>query len=136
MTVHDELEKQRLAAEAKRQGRQEWEIDAANAVPAGFMRDVLNDSRRMSQSASMIRDRMRAKETPRPPSGGGTVPITQPDGLKYIDQMCQAQDRLDRANAARVLLRADLVEAAMELAKGARIQSDYDPFERGRLRDD
>jgi len=88
---------------------QEWQRDAIRTEPPGFMRDVVQDARARPQSASMLPDRLRSQDRPRPPSGG-TVPIASPPGIKIIDQMCEAQDSADRA--ARIRQKIDEVVAA------------------------
>jgi hypothetical protein len=100
MTVQDEIEKQRRAAEAKVRGLQEWQLDAMRAVPDSLIRDIVGDARRgISTSASMIPDK-RADGTPRAPSGG-TTEIKPPPGVNYVDALCDAQDRRDRLAAIR-----------------------------------
>jgi hypothetical protein len=133
MTVHDELEKQRRAAEANAQGRQEWELDAERAVPTSLIRDIVSDAYRgIPQTTSMIPDRQRAQDRPRAASGG-TAPLTPPPGINYIDRMCEAQDRVDRAAAIRVRIETELVEAAMANKISNRVQSEYNPYSRDRM---
>jgi hypothetical protein len=73
------------------------------------MRGAIADARRgISQSASMIPDHQRADESPRAPSGG-TVPIEQPPGVNYVDQLCDAQDRIDRAALIKRKMEAEWV---------------------------
>src|SRR5262249_28899293 len=112
MTVYDELEKQRLAAAAKAQGRQEWELEAERAVPTSLLRDIVGDAiNGISQSTSLIPPRQRSEAEPR---NGGTTPIGPPPGIAIIDQLCEAQDRIDRAAVARVRIETALVEAVLE----------------------
>jgi len=77
---------------------QEWQRDAIRAEPPGFMRDLITF--RGSQSQSLIPDRQRSNEKPRPASGG-TVEITAPPGIKYVDQLCDAADAADRRARVR-----------------------------------
>jgi hypothetical protein len=133
MSVHDELGKQRRAAEANAQGRQEWELDAERAVPTSLIRDIVSDAYRgIAQSTSMIPDRQRSQDRPRAASGG-TVPIQPPPGINYIDRMCEAQDRIDRAAAARVRVDIELAEAMMKDKISNRVQSEYNPYSRSRM---
>src|SRR6516165_5538567 len=113
MSVHNELEKQRLAAEAKIQGRQEWEIEAERAAPTSLIRDIVSDAYRgILQSASMIPDRLRSEDKPRPASGG-TGPVQPPPGLRWVDQQLDAADRRDRA--VRVQQEMELAEIERRL---------------------
>jgi hypothetical protein len=133
MSVHDELQKQKLAAEANAQGRQEWELDAERAVPTSLIRDIVSDAYRgIAQSTSMIPDRHRSQDRPRPPSGG-TVPIQPPPGIEIIDRLCQAQDRADRAAAVRVRIETEMVEAAMANKVTYKAETEYNPYSRDRM---
>jgi hypothetical protein len=133
MTVHDELEKQRRAAEAKAAGRQEWELEAERAAPTSLIRDVVSDAYKgISQSASLIPPRQRSDEKPRAVSGG-SVPIQPPPGIAAIHRLCDAADRADRAAAARVRIDTELMEALMSDKTPHRAESDYNPFSRDRM---
>jgi hypothetical protein len=130
MTVHDELQKQKIAAEANAQGRQEWELEAERAVPTRLIRDIVADAYRgISQSTSLIPDRQRSEDKPRAVSGG-TVPIQPPPGIEIIDRLCQAQDRADRAAAIRVRIETELVEAAMANKVTYKAKTEYNPVQR------
>ena len=96
------------------------------------MEDIIRASRQRSQSASLIPDRQRSKERPRVPSGG-TIERKPPPGINYIDRMCEAQDRVDRAAATRVRVETALVEAIMNDKISNKIKSDYNPFSRERM---
>jgi hypothetical protein len=46
----------------------------------------------------------------KPPKGSGWVepaPLQPPSGIKYVDQMCEAQSRADRAAAIRQRIESD-----------------------------
>ena len=60
-------------------------------------------------------------------------PVQPPSGIDYIDQMCDAQDRADRAAAIRQRIENDWIESHFE--KGPRIEVEYNPFENSRIRD-
>jgi hypothetical protein len=109
---------------------QEWQRDAIAAEPRGFMEDIIQASRQRSESASLIPDRQRSEEKPRPPSGG-TVPIQPPPGLRWIDAQCDAQDKRDRAMALRQRIESAWIESHFD--KGPRIESEYEPFSRQRM---
>jgi hypothetical protein len=81
-----------------------------------------------------IREALRATGLgkPRAPSSG-TTEVKSPPGINYIDQMCEAQDRIDRAAAARVRVETELMEAMMKDKTLRRAKSDYNPFSRERM---
>jgi hypothetical protein len=132
MSVSDELEKQRRAAEARAQGRQEWELEAERAVPTSLIRDVVGDAYKgISQSTSQLLP-SRTQEKPRPASGG-TMELKPPPGIDIIDRMCEAQDRADRAAAVRVRIETELVEAMMENKISYKAKTEYNPYSRERM---
>jgi hypothetical protein len=107
----------------------EWMRDAVAAEPAGFMKGVLDDARAgIATSASMIPARQRSQDKVRPPSGG-EAPLQVP-GINYIDAMCDAQDRVDRAAAMRVRVDTEAVERAMAERTSRRVKMEYDPLKR------
>jgi hypothetical protein len=76
------------------------ELDRIQHNIDATMRGAIADAYHgISNSASMIPDRPRATEEPsRAPSDG--IPIgrsDRPPGINYIDQMCDAADKRDRA---------------------------------------
>jgi hypothetical protein len=96
------------------------------------MVDVLSDARKgISESASMIPQR--ANETPRTPSGG-SVPIEQPPGLRWVDQQLDAQAEKDRAALVRQRMEDAWFEARFD--KGPRVEHDYNPFDSRSIRND
>jgi hypothetical protein len=128
MSVHDDQQAVRLAAEAKARNLPEWAVDAERAVPTSLIRDVVSDAYRgISQSASMLPPHMRSEDKPRPASGG-TVPIQPPPGINYIDQMCEAQSRADRLAAIKQRIEHAWIEAHFD--NGPRIETEYNPFAR------
>jgi hypothetical protein len=108
---------------------QEWQQDAIRNEPVGFMADIIQASRGRSQSASLLPDRQRSKETPRAVSGG-TIERKPPPGINYIDRMCEAASHSDRMAALKVKVETQWLEFLMEQAKGPRIEHDYEPFDR------
>jgi hypothetical protein len=106
---------------------QEWQRDAIAAEPRGFMQDIIQASRHRSNSASLLPDRQRSEEKPRPASGG-TAPIQPVPGISHIDRICEAQDRADRAAAIRQRIENDWIESHFD--KGPRIETEWNPFDR------
>jgi hypothetical protein len=97
------------------------------------MRDVISDSRHgIPTSASMIPDRARSDEKPRPASGG-TTEVKPPLGIDHIDRMCQAQDRVDKLAAMKVKLETDWLEFELGRSREPRIEHEYDPMSRENL---
>jgi hypothetical protein len=95
------------------------------------MREVVAN-RHIPQTTSMMPDK-RASEEARPPDGGGTASVTQPPGLRWVDQLCDDADRRDRAEATRVRVNTELAEAVFN-SKGAQgVRSSYEPFSRERM---
>src|SRR5262249_39065659 len=115
MTVRDELEKLRFAAEAKALGLQEWQLDAIRNEPKGFMQDIIAAARQRSYNTSLIPDRQRSGDGPRAPSGGGTAPISSPPGITHIDRLCDAAARRDRLARIQQELDAAEIEKRMGL---------------------
>jgi hypothetical protein len=72
------------------------------------MRDVIADARRgISPSASMIPDQRAAEE--QRPASGGTTEVRPPPGLTYVDALCDAADRRDRAVALKEKIETELL---------------------------
>ena len=119
-----------VEAEAKRRGIQPYQVRATQAVGDRLMADIVADARKgISQSASMISDRQRSEEKPRPASGG-SMPIQPPPGINIIDRMCDAQDRIDRAAAMRVRVETELAEALMKERISYKAKTEYHTLQR------
>jgi hypothetical protein len=134
MTVHDEQERARLAAEAAARGLQEWQLDAMRGAPASVMRDVVADSRRgISQSASMIPDRLRPSEPPRAPNSSET-PIAPPPGVDHCDRIAEAFARQDLTVTMQQKLEIEWIEKLLDRRNGGhRAKTEYDPYSRQRM---
>jgi hypothetical protein len=134
MTVHDELEKQRRAAEANAQGRQEWELEAERAAPTSLIRDIVSDAYRgISQSASLIPPRQRSENRPRPASGGPAGEVKPPPGIEHIDRLCDEADRRARAVAVQQKMELEWIEELLERRNPNKAKFEYDPFSRSRM---
>jgi hypothetical protein len=111
MSVQDELERQRRAAEAKARGLQEWQLDAMRAVPESLLRDIVADSRAgISASASMLPSRKPSEEPP-PAASGGTADLAVP-GLRHVDAIASSFERRDRLEA--LIKERDLVRKMID----------------------
>ena len=110
---------------------QEWQQDMIRAVPDSLVRDLVSDFRRGPSVRSSLASSVQS-EKPRAPSSG-TTEVKPPPGINYIDQMCEAQDRIDRAAAARVRVETELMEAMMNEKTLRRVKSDYNPYSRERM---
>ena len=133
LTCETAADKVDVAAEARRRGIEPYQVRAIGAVDDRLMADIVSDARRgIPQTTSLIPDRQRSEEKPRPPSGG-TVPLQPPPGIEHIDRMVAHQDRIDRAAAIRVRIETELAEAALRDRISNRVQSDYNPYSRKRM---
>jgi hypothetical protein len=133
MSVQDEIENQRRAAEAKAQGRHLWELEAERAAPTNLIRDLVADSRRgISQSASMIPDRLRSSEPPRARSSSET-PIAPPLGVDHCDRIAEAFARRDLAVTMQQKLEIEWIEKLLERKNANKTTYEYDPYSRARM---
>lgn len=95
MTVADARKRAELAAEARRLGIAEWQLEAMRAVPGDLVRDLVSDfSHGPAQPSSQI---AKPDRGPRPASVAVERPLEPPPGIKIIDALCDAQDVKDRA---------------------------------------
>jgi hypothetical protein len=87
----------------------DWMLNMARNEPPGFMQGVYRDARHgISASASMIPPHMRKDETPRATSGA-TVELKSPAGIKYVDMVAESFARIDKADAIRRQIEAELI---------------------------
>ena len=101
----DHVRQAELAREAKQRGLPEYVIEAARAVPTDLVRSLVDDFRRgPSLPSSMAQSGPKVEE--KRPSFTEPAPLDVP-GIKYVDQLCDHFDRLDRA---------ERVKQALELA--------------------
>jgi hypothetical protein len=131
MTIYDELEKQKLAAEAHAQGRQPWELEAERAAPTSLIRDLVADAYRgISQTASMIPQSKRANEPPRAPVSA-EVPIGPPSGVNYCDAIAESFARRDLAVTHQQRMELEWIEGLLADRKNPRrVRMEYDPLKR------
>jgi hypothetical protein len=87
---------------ARMLGLPEWQLDAAEAVPTGVIDDLVADSRRSWFVSAPPAEPVRGTGWSEP------APLKPPDGINYIDAMCEAQDRQDKL---------DRLQAEMERRK-------------------
>jgi hypothetical protein len=84
--------------EAKRRRIEPWERDLAKAVPDRLVRDIVADNRSPRGPSSIAASN---KTEDREPQERGTgwmkeTPIRPPEGVEWIDRLCEQQDALDR----------------------------------------
>jgi hypothetical protein len=126
----DELEQTTTEREAKLRGLQPFQVRANRAVSDQLMRDIVNDSRGgVTQRSSLAR---LPRSEPRAPSGG-TVEVKPPPGIDYIDRMCEAQSRTERAAAIRQRIENEWIEALMGNKTPHKAATEYNPFDKKRL---
>jgi hypothetical protein len=75
------------------------------AVDEGLMRDLVADARRRNpQLPSSLTEKPGSSPSLARPGGMREVPpLSSPPGINYVDALCDAQDRLDRAERERRL---------------------------------
>jgi hypothetical protein len=108
--------------------REEWKQEMIRAVPDSLLRDIVNDSRRGPAAPSSLASSVQS-EKPRAPSGG-TTPIQPPPGIKYVDQLCDAADRRDRAVRVQQEMEAAWIEGLLERGNPHKAKIGYDPHQR------
>src|SRR5262249_26160250 len=86
----------------------EWQIRMAQALSSDVMRDIANDARRSSRPGTVI-DGTDAKPKPKAegPKGDAVTPLCPPEGISIIDQLCDEQDRRDRAALMETIARSE-----------------------------
>jgi hypothetical protein len=107
----------------------EWQRDMQRAVPSRLVSDLVNDFRRGPAGPSSIAGARSVNEPPRAPSGG-TVEVRPPDGLRWIDQMCDHADRQAQVAAIRQRIENEWVEGILDRSKPNRAKSEYSPAAR------
>jgi len=111
----------------------EWMQDAIRAEPRGFMDDVIRTSRLRSNSASLIPDKQRSEDKPRPVSGGSTELKPVP-GIDHMDRIAAGFAHQDKMQAVKVKVETDWLEFQLEQAKESAIETDYSPFDRENMK--
>jgi hypothetical protein len=112
MTVSDEVEREKLMADARALGIQPWQLLARRAVSDQTIRDLVNDSRRgptQRSSLAALPDSERPDAEPWR-TKAAEIPREPPPGQDLIGRMCDAQDARDRAAAIRQALDTAMVE--------------------------
>jgi hypothetical protein len=122
-----------VEAEAKRRGVEPYQVRATGAVNDKLVSEIAADFRRpLNPSGSLIPDRLRSNEPPRAASGG-MVEVKPPPGINIIDQMCDAQDRRDRAITHQQAMELARIEELLDRRNPQRATTSYDPFSRQRM---
>jgi hypothetical protein len=101
MSVEDAKRQAALVAEARRRGLQPWELEMSKCVDDKLMRDIVNDFRQGPSKPSSL-----AGPGPEPKKGTGwqdEIPLKPPPGIGLVDQLCDAQDRKDKAELVRAI---------------------------------
>ena len=109
--------------------RQEWQRDMERVAPTSLVRSIADDFRRGPAGPSSIAGARSVNNEPRAASGGVT-PITQPPGLRWIDQQCDAADRQEQIAALRQRVENEWFEQKLAGGKSNRAKSEYSPAAR------
>jgi hypothetical protein len=98
--IMDDAKKQAaLAAEARRAGIPEWQMEMARAVGNDLVRNIVADNRAQPEGPSSLIPRSSRDHAEPIPKGSGETPIKPVDGVRWIDQIADhfaALDRLER----------------------------------------
>ena len=105
MSMTDEArEAERRAARASALGISEWQLECIekNTGIGAAMKEDLAALSRVQQPRSMA---TKPAEAPVAKGSGWSkpIPVTQPEGVKYVDAMCEHQDALDLVERLRKL---------------------------------
>jgi len=101
-----------------------------NAVPDGFMRDVVRDNRAPTTPATIPTSQQRTGgggSANVPGSGTGwahETPIGPPPGINYVDAQLDAQDQKDRAELVEREARIQAAEKMAEQIETVRQQTE------------
>jgi hypothetical protein len=101
----DHVRQAALAAEAKRRGISEWQIEASRAVPDDLFRDLVRDFRNPPPGPSSIAKPKVETEHRRAMSTSEPVPLVTPY-VSHVDRIAEsfaAEDRAKRAKELREL---------------------------------
>ena len=108
---------------------QEWEMDAYAAAPTSVVKAIANDFRRGPSAPSSLAGSKGVNEMDYPRASGGTAPIEQPPGLRWIDRQLDEADRQERI--ARLQMELDNAEIEARLAGyKSNVRSEYHPMQR------
>jgi len=103
-SMSEALARAQLEAEARRLGLQPWQLEMAQAVGDGLVRDLVQDFKRGVPQRSSIASEGPPRE--RRSAGAVASPLAAPPGISLVDQLCELQDRIDRADRERELAKA------------------------------
>jgi hypothetical protein len=82
---------------AREKGIPEWQLEMFLAEPSGFMRDVVADNRGSRERSSVIPKKEEGvRETGAVRGWRQSPPLTPPDGIRYVDALCDAADAEER----------------------------------------
>jgi hypothetical protein len=133
MTVRDEEERVRFAAEAKARGLEEWQLAALGGAPDSIMRDLISHAFpgvRRTGSASMIPDNKRSDEPPHAPVSA-EIPIAPPSGVNYCDAIAESFARRDLAIAHQQRIELEWTESLIADRRNPHMaKTAYNPLKR------
>ena len=97
-----------MPPEAKRGRIEPWQLEMAKFVPDKVVREIVSDNRRSSGKPSSLAASNKTED--REPQERGTGcpkerPIRPPEGVEWVDRLCEQQDRLDRREREKLLKR-------------------------------
>jgi len=133
LTSETAEDKSNIEAEARARGIDPYKVRASKAVGDRLVANLVSDFRRpISQSTSMIPPR--SAEPPSPKGSGwiDSAPVKPPSGVDYVDRLCEAQSRADRAAAVRQKIEIEWIEAHFR-RDPYRAATEYSPFDKKRL---
>jgi hypothetical protein len=132
LTSDTAQDKHDVEAEARRRGIEPYQVRATGAVNDRLMRDLVSDFRRgVPQSASLIPD-PRSEDDPPSPKGNGWVdaaPLVPPRG-RWRETEDEKRSRIAAQQAAELAE----IEDRLGQAKGPRIETEWNPFDREHMR--
>ena len=100
----DHARQAEIAAEAKRRGISESQLEAARAVPTDLVQSLVRDFSRGVSPPSSIAPSGPTVQTKKPGTGWSKeIPLTTPPGTELADRLMDQQDQIDRIRRERML---------------------------------
>jgi hypothetical protein len=100
----DHAKQAALAAEAKRRGIPEYQLEMARNVGTDAIRDLVSDFRRGPSQPSSIAAPSKPKVEPEKGTGWSEpLPLSNPPGVDLADRLMDQQDQIDRVRRKRML---------------------------------
>ena len=127
----DEFEQAATEREAAMTGLQPYQVRANRAVPNSLIRDIVADSRCGPTAPSSLASRPSSPQPPSPKGNGwqDAAPL-KPIDTRYIDALCDAQDRRDRAVAIQQKMETEWIEHLLDRRNPHKAKTGYDPLQR------